>query len=98
MGCSDSTNYTDRTIFYLAAVLAIAHSPLALGLGGGSIGGSVGSFLATAGCTFVLGVTTGPGALACAVLVGAMGSVVGGNIGAEGGEVIGEYLYRRVAE
>ncbi|WP_336332950.1 hypothetical protein [Pseudomonas putida] len=71
---------------------------LALGLGGGSIGGSVGSFLATAGCTFVLGVTTGPGALACAVLGGAMGGVVGGNIGAEGGEVIGEYLYRRVAE
>lgn len=52
----------------------------------------MGSFLATAGCTFVLGVTTGPGALACAVLGGAMGSVVGGNIGAEGGEVIGEYL------
>ncbi|WDY58291.1 hypothetical protein [Pseudomonas sp. PSKL.D1] len=73
-------------------------SSLVLGLGGGGVGGSVGSFFATAGCTFVLGVTTGPGALVCAVLGGALGGVVGGDIGAEGGEVIGEYLYRKVAE
>ncbi|MFJ4432679.1 hypothetical protein ACIPZG_17075 [Pseudomonas sp. NPDC089395] len=73
-------------------------SSLVMGLGGGSMGGAVGSFFATAGCTFVLGVTTGPGALVCAVLGGAVGGAVGGNIGAEGGEVIGEYLYRKVAE
>lgn len=72
-------------------------SSLVTGVGGGSIGGTIGGALAVAGCTFVLGITTGPGALACAVLGGMVGGVVGGNIGAEGGEMIGEYLYRKVS-
>lgn len=71
---------------------------LVLGLTGGSIGGAYGGSITTAACTFVLGVTTGPGSLVCGVVGGMLGGVVGGEIGAAAGEVTGDYLYRKVSE
>jgi hypothetical protein len=60
-----------------------------MGVGGGALGGYIGSSL----CLAVLIPTTGPGSLACLLIGGATGGVVGGAIGSRGGEMVGEKLY-----
>ncbi len=50
-------------------------------------------------CAFVLGVSTGgPGALACAVVGGAVGGKVLGDGGGKAGEMFGDFLYGEVSE
>lgn len=50
-------------------------------------------------CVVVLGVSTGgPGVLACAVVGGAVGGKIFGDIGSWGGEMVGDFLYREVSE
>ncbi len=50
-------------------------------------------------CVVVLGVSTGgPGALACAVIGGAVGGKIAGDFGSDRGEKVGEFLYREVSE
>lgn len=71
---------------------------LLLGLTGSSIGGAYGGAIATGACAFVLGVTTGPGALVCGVVGGAVGGAVGGEIFGGWGEIAGDFLYRKVSE
>ncbi|KPW38675.1 Uncharacterized protein ALO59_00876 [Pseudomonas amygdali pv. mellea] len=49
-------------------------------------------------CLVALGITTGPGALACTVIGGAAGGWVGGEGGQWVGERIGEYIYEAVSK
>ncbi|MOA26222.1 hypothetical protein D3C78_1469980 [compost metagenome] len=59
----------------------------------------MGGMAGTGVCAVVLGISTGgPGALACAVVGGAMGGKIGGDIGSDRGEVLGDFLYRVVSE
>lgn len=61
---------------------------------GGTFGGAVGGGAATIGCVAVLGFATGgAGALACAVIGGALGGWGGGEIGGIAGEQIGDIVY-----
>ncbi len=47
----------------------------------------------------VLGISTsGPGGLACAVVGGAVGGKIFGDIGSSGGEFVGAVLYGEVSE
>jgi hypothetical protein len=73
-------------------------SSLVGSLGGAGFGGYVGGLAATAGCALVLGITTGPGALACGVVGGATGGWAGGEGGKWGGEQFGEFLYGEVTK
>lgn len=76
----------------------IEGSSLVGSLGGASIGGYAGGLAATAGCSLVLGITTGPGALVCGVVGGAAGGWAGGEGGKWGGEKFGEILYGEVTK
>ncbi|MDZ3993531.1 hypothetical protein [Pseudomonas sp. Teo4] len=68
-------------------------------LAGGSAGGYLGGMAGTGVCAVVLGVSTGgPGALACAVVGGAVGGKVFGDFGSKGGEMVGDFLYSEVSE
>ncbi|MFG0539264.1 hypothetical protein ACF8EA_03520 [Pseudomonas sp. YQ_5] len=68
-------------------------------LGGGSVGGFLGGMAGTGICAVVLGISTGgPGALACAVVGGAVGGKILGDFGSERGERMGDLLYREVSE
>ncbi|PPS25151.1 SSU ribosomal protein S2p (SAe), partial [Pseudomonas amygdali pv. morsprunorum] len=60
------------------------------GAGGGYIAGGI--------CLVALGITTGPGALACTIIGGAAGGWVGGEGGQWVGERIGEYIYEAVSK
>ncbi len=65
------------------------------GLLGSHFGGSLGAGASMVGCAVAMGVTTGPGALACAVIGGAVGGFSGGSLGQAAGEHAGRMLYRR---
>lgn len=69
-------------------------SKLAGSLGGSALAGVAGTAAATGLCVTVLGLTTGPGALACAVLTGGAFGWAGGEIGSAAGESTGELLYK----
>lgn len=73
-------------------------SSLVGSLGGAGFGGYAGGLAATAGCALVLGITTGPGALACGVVGGAAGGWAGGEGGKWGGEKFGDFLYGEVTK
>ncbi|NWC92374.1 MULTISPECIES: hypothetical protein [unclassified Pseudomonas] len=62
--------------------------------GGGALGGPIAGGI----CLLGLGITTGPGALACTVIGGAAGGWVGGEGGKWIGEKIGKYIYGKVTE
>lgn len=71
-------------------------SSFAFGLGGGVVGGALGSAVATYGCVVVLGMaSSGTGALACSVLGGAVGGWRGGKFGGDLGENFGDVIYRK---
>lgn len=70
-------------------------SSLAGTLGGGALGGVVGSYVAGAICVGLSIPTGGGAALACAVIGGAAGGMAIGAAGNSGGEMMGEYLYRQ---
>jgi len=76
----------------------IEGSSLAFGLGISAVGGVAGGFGATLACTVVLGLTTGPGALACAVVGGTAGGAAGGALGGKFGETMGEFLYGKITQ
>ena len=60
----------------------------------GNLGGAAaGAGVATVICVTGLGLTTGPGALACGVITAGILGWLGGEIGGKGGEVTGELLY-----
>jgi hypothetical protein len=46
-------------------------------VGGISVGAAIGSSASTVVCVWVLGITTGPGALTCPIIVGGLGSYLG---------------------
>ncbi len=71
---------------------------LAGSLGGAALGGAAALFVSNAVCVTVLGLTTGPGALACGVITGAVLGWAGGEIGSGVGEISGEQLYRTVEQ
>ncbi|MFQ6574649.1 hypothetical protein [Pseudomonas sp. UM16] len=71
---------------------------LVLGLGGSTVGGIAGGHAATVGCSVVLGLTTGPGVLVCAVVGGVVGGAVGGAIGGKYGGKMGEILYGKITQ
>lgn len=73
-------------------------SSLVGSLTGASGGGALGAPIAGGICLVALGVTTGPGALACTVIGGAAGGWVGGEGGQWVGEKIGEYIYGAVTK
>jgi len=73
-------------------------SSLVGSLTGASGGGALGGPIAGGICLVALGVTTGPGALACTVIGGAAGGWVGGEGGQWVGEKIGEYIYGAVTK
>jgi len=67
------------------------------GLAGGVAGGVYGSSLAIAGCMMVFTIPTGGiGAIACAVVGGAIGGASLGALGESGGSLFGELLYNKV--
>ncbi|NWB90548.1 hypothetical protein [Pseudomonas agarici] len=66
-------------------------------LGGGALGGTVGSGLAGIICVGLSIPTGGGAALACAVIGGAAGGMAGGALGTKGGELMGDYLYRQTS-
>ncbi|SEL90797.1 hypothetical protein SAMN05216604_1524 [Pseudomonas agarici] len=77
----------------------VESSTLMGSLAGGSAGGYVGGMAGTAVCAVVLGVSTsGPGALACAVVGGAVGGKLFGDFGSKTGEMLGDFLYGEVSE
>ncbi|MFK0309835.1 hypothetical protein ACIQUF_01210 [Pseudomonas sp. NPDC090233] len=77
----------------------VESSSLIGSLAGGGIGGHLGGMAGTGVCVMVLGISTGgPGALACAVVGGAVGGKIGGDFGGERGALMGDLLYREVAE
>jgi hypothetical protein len=60
----------------------------------GNLGGAAaGAGVATVICVTGLGLTTGPGALACGVITAGILGWLGGEIGGKGGEMTGELLY-----
>lgn len=71
-------------------------SKLILSLGGGYIGGSIGTAVATSVCVLALGAMTGPGAFACVIIGGGAGGYAGGEIGGSLGEHFGDIMYERV--
>lgn len=71
---------------------------LAFSLGGSAVGGFLGGYGATLGCTIFLGVTTGPGLLTCAVIGGLAGGSGVGTLGESLGEATGEYFYRKTIQ
>ncbi|KAA8694152.1 Uncharacterized protein ALO80_02696 [Pseudomonas caricapapayae] len=73
-------------------------SSLVGSVAGAGLGGAGGGFLATGLCILALGITTGPGALACTVVGGAAGGWAGGEVGEWGGEHLGEMLYKEITE
>lgn len=66
------------------------------GRASGSIAGGValGYIASYGGCALVLGLTTGPGALACGVVVGGVGGYAGSQVGGNRGKAIGNSVYR----
>lgn len=77
----------------------VESSALIGGLGGGSLGGYAGGMAGGGACVVVLGFSTGgPGALVCAVVGGAVGGKIFGDIGSWGGEMMGDLLYSEVSE
>lgn len=62
-------------------------------VGGGLAMGAIGVAVTNAICVTVLGITTGPGVLACGVITAGVSGWIGGNAGGYGGEVIGEAIY-----
>lgn len=71
----------------------VERGKLAGSLGGGAFGGYLGGIAATAIYVTVLGLATGPGALACVVVTGAAGGWAGGEAGGALGELIGQVVY-----
>ncbi|TDV59405.1 hypothetical protein [Pseudomonas sp. LP_7_YM] len=65
-------------------------------LSGAAFLGSLSTVAATLLCVTVLGLTTGPGALACGVITGATMGWAGGEAGSYAGENIGDYLYETI--
>lgn len=65
-------------------------------MSGAALLGSVSTVAATLLCVTVLGLTTGPGALACGVITGAAMGWAGGEAGSWAGENIGDYLYEAI--
>lgn len=77
----------------------VESSALIGGLGGGGLGGYAGGMAGSGICVVALGMSTGgPGALVCAVVGGAVGGKIFGDIGSWGGELVGDLLYREVSE
>jgi len=77
----------------------VESSALVGSLAGGSAGGYVGGIAGTGVCAVVLGISTGgPGALACAVVGGAVGGKLFGDFGTKAGEMVGDFLYSEVFE
>lgn len=72
---------------------------LVLGVGGASLGGSVGTFVGIGACMIVFGIpTAGAGALACAIVGGAAGGLALGKAGSAFGEATGKVLYETVRD
>jgi len=52
-----------------------------------------------AACGVVLGIASGgPGAIDCGVAVGAFWGMLGGKLGSDGGELMGNVLYEQVVK
>jgi hypothetical protein len=65
----------------------------------GSLGGNVGSMVATFGCAVAIGfVTGGAGLLGCAVIGGGLGAWAGGEVGESAGEWVGEVVYESLQQ
>ncbi|POY78973.1 hypothetical protein BKM09_008790 [Pseudomonas amygdali pv. morsprunorum] len=73
-------------------------SSLLFSIGGSTVSGAGGGYIAGGICLVALGITTGPGALACTIIGGAAGGWVGGEGGQWVGERIGEYIYEAVSK
>ncbi|MGR3890077.1 hypothetical protein [Pseudomonas sp. 1152_12] len=72
---------------------------LVLGVGGASLGGSIGASVGISACMIVFGIpTAGAGALACAIVGGATGGLVLGKAGSALGESTGKVLYETVRD
>ncbi|MCM2375554.1 hypothetical protein [Pseudomonas marginalis] len=72
---------------------------LVLGVGGASLGGSMGASVGIGACMIVFGIpTAGAGALACAIVGGVAGGLALGKLGSEGGEIAGKVLYKTVSD
>lgn len=72
---------------------------LVLGVGGASLGGSIGVTAGIGACMIVFGIpTAGAGALACGIVGGAAGGLAVGKIGSVLGEGTGKFLYRMVGD
>lgn len=70
---------------------------LVMGVGGASIGGTLGTLVGTSACAIVFGIpTAGAGALACAIVGGAAGGLASGKLGSSAGEFVGKFLYKSV--
>jgi len=63
------------------------------GVGGGWLGGSLGSLAGSYECFIVLGALSGPGALACMIVGATAGGYGGGLLGEKGGDIVGTKLY-----
>lgn len=59
----------------------------------GTIGGTVGGFIAPTVCGAIGVPSAGMGALVCVVVIGGLGGMVGGKLGSMGGEELGRILY-----
>lgn len=70
---------------------------LVIGVGGASVGGTLGALVGTSACAIVFGIPTmGAGALACAIVGGAAGGLTSGKFGSNAGEFVGKFLYKSV--
>ncbi|HWD30232.1 MAG TPA: hypothetical protein VG536_01490 [Pseudomonas sp.] len=69
------------------------------GLAGGSAGGYVGGTVFAPALCAAIGVPTGgTGGLICAVVIGAAGATIGGNIGEDKGAIYGDLLYQELSK
>lgn len=66
---------------------------------GSVLGGMGGGLVASYGaCTLVLGLTTGPGAIACGIVAGGAGGIVGSQVGGSRLKSMGGLVYQRIVK
>jgi hypothetical protein len=91
--CSLGTEDECRKAKYIEGATLVGN------LAGGTAGGTFGSVAGTFACGLALGIPSGGlGALACAVVGGALGGAALGEMGKAGGHVIGEVLYEKIEQ
>lgn len=77
----------------------VESSSLAGSVGGGLVGAFAGNILGVAACGVVLGIASeGPVAIDCGVAGGTFGVMLGGKLGSDGGELMGNVFYERVVK